>query len=156
MKRTKQGQIGTFFVLLLAGGLIALYFGYFHYLERYFIQFHDGDTIRYLEIPSYAVRKSPARDEFFGQCVLGIALSPEQAAMNLASDCKKRGFSFRPLPNGFEIELGPKYIVTGWYRESKIELVWKPILTEKKQKKVAKMAAPALLVNPAEEKKKKK
>ena len=142
-KMRKKGSLGCFVAFILVAGLIGVFFGYGFYIERYFITLYDVPMTRYLEVPSFATRISPAADELHGVCTFSVALLPEQAEMVLSGSCKKRGFQFKPREKGFEIEVRPGYRILGRYQDQYLTLIWEPNLDEKNLRRAEKIPVPA-------------
>jgi hypothetical protein len=138
----KKGSLGCFVAFILAAGLLAVFFGYDFYVEKYFITFHDVPMTRYLEVPGFATRVSPPSHELFGVCTFSTALLPEQAEMVLSSSCSKRGYQFKSREKGFEIEVTPTYKVLGKYHEQYLTMIWDPVLSERNRLRAQKIPDP--------------
>ena len=141
----RKGQVGIFFLFLIILGVIGLYFGHQQYMEKYFISFYDGNITRYLEIPPYTQRVSPGYYELFGRCSFRFATAIDQFTMAFESSCRKRGFFLRAMKekNCSELEITPTYKIQCRFSENMLEMSWNPILSEKLQKKIAKLSPPA-------------
>ncbi|MBF0546101.1 MAG: hypothetical protein HQM08_16775 [Candidatus Riflebacteria bacterium] len=125
----KQGSVIILFFIFIFG-IVGIYLGYNWYEEKYFINLYDGNMVRYLEIPPFAVRVSPKEDEVLGKCILDIKVSSEQAMTFLASKCESKGFAFKPKKEGFEILIKQNYVIKGNFSGNQLSLSWIPGLPE--------------------------
>ncbi len=136
----RRGQ-GLFLLLLIIVGGIGLWFGYHRYQERYYINLFDGEMVRYIDVPPFGIRLTPADDELRGHAELRLEAAPEQACNFFGAIAARRGFIFRRNDDKIEIEVRPSYIVRGIIREDRLTLNWKPILDGARLRRKAKLEA---------------
>jgi hypothetical protein len=135
LKKTK-GFIAYILLLFLIAGAVGLYYGYFWYQEKYYINLFDGAKVRRLEVPPFAERKSPASLELKGECKLKVGTSFAQAKQFYKEVCRKKGFAFDEMGSS-EISIGIKrnYVIKGVHENNDLILKWNPVLTSGQQKK---------------------
>ncbi|MBF0406974.1 MAG: hypothetical protein HQM10_06460 [Candidatus Riflebacteria bacterium] len=122
---------GIVLLFIFIAGLAFIYFGYNWYIENYFISLHDGKMVRYLEIPPFAKRLTPKSDELSGKCNLEIKVTADQAVSFIDSMCKRKGFAFWKLPDGFKIELRKGYIINSVITGNTMKFTWEPLIQSK-------------------------
>ncbi|OQA08672.1 MAG: hypothetical protein BWY66_00894 [bacterium ADurb.Bin374] len=137
---SRRGQ-GLFLLLLILVGGIAIWFGYERYQERYYINLFDGEMVRYIDVPPFGVRLTPADDELRGYAELRLEAAPEQACNFFGAIAARRGFIFRRNDDTIEIEVRPSYLVKGTIKEDRLTLNWKPILDGARLRRKAKLEA---------------
>ncbi len=118
---------------VLIFGAIGLYFGYYFFLEKNYIALYDGNIVRYLDIPPYCSRETPATHELKGECTIRIGTSNEQMNSFFGSMCHRKGFIFETDENNKKIKISIPggYAVTGQYTENELILSWDPVLSAK-------------------------
>jgi len=127
----RLGQGWGLLVFVLGIGVLGIYFGYGVYLEKYYVTLYDGPMTRYLEIPPFAQRLSPAGEEMQGRCELKLGVGADHCNTFLDLMCKKKGFLFQGSPNGFVITIGKSYKLQGAYKDLHLILTWDPVLGDR-------------------------
>jgi hypothetical protein len=131
-----RGFIGTILIILLIVGALGLYFGYNWYNERYYVTLYDGDMVRYMDIPPFCERETPASGELTGKCVLNIGTSVDQASGFYKSMCNRYGYIYSTDNDKIKIEVHRNYIINGEFKGGKLYLNWQPKLNKELQKKL--------------------
>lgn len=151
-----RGFSNFLFLLFLITAVVLLYLGNIAYVEHYYIAFYDGEMVRYIDVPPFAKRITPASEELSGRFSSDIEVVAEQTNAFLKSICDRRGFTFRKgeKDNQFDIEIRPGYFVKGKYSGSKMHLVWNPILPESLKAKVESNPESGKIASPTEARKK--
>ncbi|GAB4269472.1 MAG: hypothetical protein Kow0029_05480 [Candidatus Rifleibacteriota bacterium] len=135
MFSVKRGFLTFVVFFLVVFGIVGLYMGYKWYNQRYYIVLYDGNMTRYLDVPPFSERISPASDELRGECVLSIGTSAEQVIHFLKSMSDRYGFLFSGEGDSISIEIRKNYVVKGKFEDGKLKLEWTPVLNEKLKKK---------------------
>lgn len=143
-QKSTCGQ-GLFLLVLFLVGGTAIWYGYQRYEERYYINLFDGAMVRYIDIPPFGVRQTPASDELRGYAEMVLEAAPEQACNFFGVISQRRGFTFRRNEEKIEIEVRPGYIVKGIIQEDRLSLRWNPVLDESRKKRKAKLEASGVL-----------
>jgi len=126
---------------MLIVGAAAIWFGHQWYEERYYIGLFDGEMVRYVDVPPFGRRMTPAADELRGYAEMVMETVPDQVCSFFGALSSKRGFLFRRKDSEIEIEVRPGYIVKGIFKENKLTLTWNPILNEAQKVRKAKLEA---------------
>lgn len=134
-----KGFVGYIILFLIIFGLLGIYLSRSWYIEKYYITLYDDKITRYLDIPPFAERISPASDELRGRCKISIGSSASQAFGFLKSVCDKSGYVFRNEKDSVEIEIRKNYIIKCSLVDEKLVLTWTPVLTGKLKQKFEKL-----------------
>lgn len=143
-RTSRRGQ-GLFLFLLLVVGAAGIWYGYQRYEERYYINLFDDEMVRYIDVPPFGVRLSPAVDELRGYVDMKLEAAPEQACNFFGAISARRGFTFRRNDDKIEIEVRPGYVVKGTIQEERLILRWNPVLDASQKRKKAKLEAAGTL-----------
>ena len=138
MKHNKRGFLGIVFIVLLIVGALGLYFGYKWYNERYYVTLYDGNMVRYIDIPPFCERETPASGELTGKCVLNIGTSVDQASGFYKGMCDRYGYIYSTDKDKIKIEVHRNYVINGEFKDGKLHLKWQPKLNKELQKKLDK------------------
>lgn len=133
----KGGLVGLILVTLVIVGLIGVYFGNQWFSQRNYIRLFDGDAIRYLDMPPYAVRLTSAELELIGVCDIDIGTSKEQASSFLKSTCNRYGYLCTGNADELQIEIRRHYLISGSFDKNRLKLRWTPVLPEKLKARAA-------------------
>jgi len=136
----RRGQGLGLWILLIVGAA-AIWFGHQVYEERYYVGLFDGEMVRYIDVPPFGRRLTPATDELRGYAELVMETVPDQVCNFFGALSSKRGFIFRRKEANIEIEVRPGYIIKGIFKDNKLTLTWNPILNEARQLRKAKLEA---------------
>ncbi|NLI78482.1 MAG: hypothetical protein GX442_18835 [Candidatus Riflebacteria bacterium] len=134
----RKGFGTILFLLLLAGVVVAIVYGYNRYNEKYYIALYDGEMVRYIDIPPFTRRVDPPVDDLKGKALLDIEVSPDQVNTFFGTMSSRRGFVFRTKEGQCEFEVSGGYVVKGTFKQNQLSLQWTPILTESLQQKFQK------------------
>lgn len=141
----RRGFFGAILIALMVAGLAGIYFGYHWYQERFYLRFYDGEMVRYMDLPPYSDRLSPARDELRGYCQIRIGTTHEQANQFLHNVCDRYGYVFSASQEagrgGFLIQVRRDYPIEGRYSaDNLLTLTWQPVLTGSNKAKAEKLS----------------
>jgi hypothetical protein len=133
----KRGFLTFVIFFLIVFGLVGLYLGYNWYNTRYYIALFDDNMTRYLDVPPFCERISPASDELRGECILNVETSESQVKNFYKSMCARYGYVFKEMENGLQMDIRKDYVIKGAFKDNKLTLSWQPSLNEKQKKKAA-------------------
>ena len=97
MKKNKHGSIWVLLLVLFVIGGIAIYWGYNKYMQTLYIGFYDGNKIRYLDVPPFAERITPASLEVLGECDIRFSTIDEQVLQFFKATATKYGYFFSQI-----------------------------------------------------------
>lgn len=137
MLRKNSGLAGGIIFVLFVFGLIALFWGYGLYIERFYIKLYDVDSTRYLDIPPYSTRLTSSDKELVGHCLIRLSLTQEQANDFLSGVCRRYGYNMQVRENSISIVVMSDYVVEGVYDGDYLTFSWEPRLTDALKEKAA-------------------
>lgn len=143
MKKNKHGSIWVLLLVLFVIGSIAIYWGYNKYIQTLYIGFYDGNKIRYLDVPPFAERITPASLEVLGECDIRFSTIDEQVLQFFKATATKYGYFFSRADtksdSSFEITVRGDYVIKGTFDKNILQLRWNPVLPPDMQKKARAM-----------------